>query len=245
MITAITFDFWNTLVRATDEQGTWRLHAWTARLAEAGIVIDEETVRDAFRAEWQTHHAGWMSGTIYDGEMAGNGAVDRLAAITGASLEPLRADLVHAFLTEGENAEFVTCPGVDDVVPALAAAGIKLGIICDVGFTPSTGLRRLLTRFGLLDCFTGWSFSDEVRHYKPSRVIFEHALGYLGSTPDETAHIGDIRRTDVVGARGMGMTAIRYRAVADDTDDAHPEGHHVIDHHDQLAEVLGLDLANW
>jgi putative hydrolase of the HAD superfamily len=239
-VKAITFDFWNTLVRASDEQGTWRMVAWVERLAIDGIDVDPDVVRDAFRAEWTLHHEGWLRGVIHDGEQAAHGAVDRLATELGVSLESQRDDLVHRFLTEGENAEFVTCPGVTEVVPALAAAGVRLGIVCDVGFTPSTGLRRLLERFGLLDCFTGWSFSDEVRHYKPDRRIFEHALGYLGTTPEETAHVGDIRRTDVAGALGMGMTAVRYRAVADDTDATQPEGHHVIDDHHDLFAALRL-----
>ena len=36
------------------------------------------------------------------------------------------------------------------------------------------------------------------------------------------------------------MTSIRYNAVADDTDDDHPEGHFVIDHHRKLFDVLDL-----
>lgn len=240
-VRAITFDFWNTLVQATDEQATWRVKGWVTRLEEAGVTVDIEVVRGAFRAEWQTHHEGWLNGVIYDGPMAANGAVDRVGTATGARIaESLRDELVDLFLTEGENAEFVPCPGVLETIPKLAEAGLRLGIICDVGFTPSTALRRLLARWELLECFTGWSFSDEVRYYKPSREIFEHALAYLGTSPSQTAHIGDIRRTDVAGARGMGMTAVRYNAVADDTDETYPEGHHVIAHHDALFEVLDL-----
>jgi len=237
---AITFDYWNTLVRATDEQANWRMTSWVDRLAAAGIAADAGVIRDAFTAEWRLHHEGWMTGVIYNGTHAANGAVDRVAAALDVSLEVMRADLVHSFLTEGENAEFETCPGVDEVLPLLAERGVRVGIICDVGFTPSTGLRRLLERFGLLQHFTGWSFSDEVGHYKPDPRIFEHALGYLETDPSTTAHIGDIRRTDVVGARGMGMTAIRYKAVSDDTNDEHPEGHYVIDHHAQLLDILEL-----
>lgn len=37
----------------------------------------------------------------------------------------------------------------------------------------------------------------------------------------------------------MGMTAIRYRGISDDTGDD-VDGHHVIDHHDELLGVLGL-----
>jgi putative hydrolase of the HAD superfamily len=240
-VRAITFDFWNTLVRANDDQAQWRRDAWLKRLDEAGLPTDADIVREAFYAEWLEHQKSWQSGVIYDGEKAADAAVRRVCEATGYSLpNDVRDDLVHLFLTEGENAEFQLCPGVIEAVPTLAAAGVRLGIVCDVGFTPSSGLRRLLDRFGLLQYFTGWSFSDEVRCYKPDPRIFEHALSYLDVAPADAAHIGDIRRTDVAGARAVGMTAVRYRAVNDDTDDAHPEGDHVIDRHDELLSLLAL-----
>jgi FMN phosphatase YigB (HAD superfamily) len=56
------------------------------------------------------------------------------------------------------------------------------------------------------------------------------------------AHIGDLRRTDVGGARAVGWTAVRYRGLNDDApgDDDHPDASVVIDHHDELIEALGL-----
>ena len=123
----------------------------------------------------------------------------------------------------------------------MRAAGVRIGIICDVGMTPSTTLRAHLERSGVLDLFDEWSFSDEVGVYKPDRRIFERALAALGGVPAErAAHVGDIRRTDVAGALGMGMTAVRYTGIEDDTTADHPEADHVIDDHRKLPEVLGL-----
>ena len=77
--------------------------------------------------------------------------------------------------------------------------------------TPSTSLRRQLERHGLLDYFDHWSFSDEVGWYKPAPQIFEHALAGLGVTePARAAHVGDLRRTDVAGARAHGLLSVRY-----------------------------------
>ena len=55
-------------------------------------------------------------------------------------------------------------------------------------------------------------------------------------------HIGDIRRTDIAGARGVGMTAIRYRGVSDDpsTEDDDLEGHHVIDDLRSVLDIVGI-----
>ena len=236
-VRAITFDYWNTIVRANDQQATWRIRAWVELLTAAGHEVDEDLVREAFHAEWVRHNEAWHRNEQYTGDLAARNAVGRLSLDID---DQLADDLVHAFVTEGEKAEFTPCDGVIDALHDLHRRGVRIGIICDVGFTPSVALRRLLDRFGVLHLFDGWSFSDEVGWYKPAPQMFEHALGYLGTAPHETAHIGDIRRTDVAGAKAMGFTAIRYRGVADDTNDDHPEGDIVIDHHDDLLDALGL-----
>ena len=72
------------------------------------------------------------------------------------------------------------------------------------------------------------------------------ALAGLGGVdPAEAAHIGDLRRTDVAGARGIGMRAVRYRGVFDDpgrADDGSDqvEGDAVIDDHADLLAALDL-----
>src|SRR5581483_4930443 len=113
--------------------------------------------------------------------------------------------------------------------------------ICDVGMTPSATLRDHLIRHGLLPLFDHWSFSDEVGAYKPAPAIFEHALDGLGGpAPERVAHVGDIRRTDVAGAKAMGMIAVRYIGVSDDQSTTDPEGDHVVAAHADLPAVLGI-----
>ncbi len=118
---------------------------------------------------------------------------------------------------------------------------MKLGIICDVGFTPSTTLRDHLIRHGVLPLFDHWSFSDEVGAYKPSPAIFQHALDGLDVVaPERVAHVGDLRRTDVAGARAMGMVSVRYTGINDDDTQPEPEADNVIAHHSELPEALGI-----
>ena len=107
--------------------------------------------------------------------------------------------------------------------------------------TPSSTLRTHLDRNGVLERFDHWSFSDEVGWYKPAPEIFRHALAGLGDVaPARAAHVGDIRRTDVAGALGVGMVAVRYTGVSDDTTESEPEATHVIADHRELPAVLGL-----
>jgi putative hydrolase of the HAD superfamily len=164
----------------------------------------------------------------------------------GATLDESATQRVHdAFGDAAADTVPPLAPNVAEALEALRSRGIRLGIICDVGMTPSTVLRRYLDSYGLLDHFDHWSFSDEVGVYKPHREIFDHALGGLGGVdPGRAAHVGDLRRTDVAGARAVGLTAVRYRAVHDDPepDDASEivEGDHVIDDHLELLDALGL-----
>ena len=235
-IRAITFDFWNTVMFAVDPTGRWRADAWLDLLAANGHVVDREQVRVAFQAAWQMHRQSWIDNVQHSGLTFATVAVDALARDLAPSL---RTELVEAFMDEGDGGQFVPCPGVAEALSGLKARGVRIGIVCDVGITPSVGLRRLLDRHGLLGFFDGWSFSDEVGRYKPAPEIFEHALVCLDASPAQSAHIGDIRRTDIAGARDIGMTSIRYRGINDDLE-GDLEANHVIDHHDELLGTLGL-----
>jgi putative hydrolase of the HAD superfamily len=91
----------------------------------------------------------------------------------------------------------------------------------------------------MLKYFDGWAFSDEVGVYKPDPAIFARALTSLGDVPaDRALHVGDLRRTDIAGARAIGMTSVRYRGANDDDDEDLLDADHVIDHHLQLIPIL-------
>ena len=63
--------------------------------------------------------------------------------------------------------------------------------------------------------------------------------------PVGVVHVGDLRRTDVAGARALGMTTVRFRGVVEDDapeegDDEGPEADHVIDRLAELPALLGV-----
>jgi FMN phosphatase YigB (HAD superfamily) len=45
---------------------------------------------------------------------------------------------------------------------------------------------------------------------KPDPRVFALVLDRLGARPDEAAHVGDIARTDIAGARRAGMRAVHF-----------------------------------
>ena len=234
---AVTFDYWNTLV--WEEAGHLagrRTDAWAGLLEEAGFATERSLLDATFQRAWERYVEHWTANQQYQAVHAAEEILEHLGFQVPANV---RRRLVESFTDVGHEAELHLTDNVAECLRALKDAGLRLGIICDVGMTPSPVLRNVLDRWGVLSLFDHWSFSDEVGHYKPSAVIFGHALDGLGATADRTVHVGDIRRTDIAGARSMGMMAVRYTGISDDTTQASPEGHHVVaDHADLPALVL-------
>ena len=234
---AVTFDYWNTLV--WEEAGHLtgrRTEAWAGLLEEAGFAMERALLDAVFTRSWERYVDHWTAGQQYQSVRAAEELVEQLGFEVPGHV---RRELVAAFTDAGEGAELHLTDGVADCLRTLKGAGLRLGIICDVGMTPSPTLRAHLERHGVLELFDHWSFSDEVGHYKPSPVIFDHALAGLGGiAPVRAAHVGDIRRTDVAGALGMGMTSVRYTGISDDTTQATPEAHHVVASYADLPALL-------
>ena len=151
-----------------------------------------------------------------------------------------RDALAAAF--EAASYELKVAPVADaaDVLSAVAATGVAVGIISDTTLAVGRHLRTYLDQHRILQHVTFAAFSDEVGVYKPDPAIFRVALDGLGiDDPTTAAHVGDLMRTDVAGARAMGLVTVRFRGVVDDPADG-AEADHVIDRLADLSVVLGL-----
>lgn len=238
MITCVTFDYWRTLLW---ESGTalrdGRVALWVDLLRRKGVHTSAEDVVAAHEAAFQLASTSWRRGVQYTAE----DAVREMTARLGLPAQGDLADsLAESFSFAGLQTELHVAEGLEECLVALTSRGIRLGIVCDVGLTPSPVLREHLARRGLLEHFHSWSFSDEVGHYKPSEDIFRHALQGLECKAGSAAHVGDLRRTDVAGAQRAGLLAVRYRGVYDDVDDSFPEADRVVSSYDELLPALGL-----
>jgi putative hydrolase of the HAD superfamily len=244
LIRAVTFDFWNTLVVApgADAQQE-RAEHWVRALAEAGHERTPEEIGEGFRRSWESFNQAWKANRQY---VTADGVTAVLEVLDIVGEQQLVEMLVQDYAAGALETDLEPAPNVGAALEGLKAAGVKVGIICDVGITPSVALRRKLEEFGLMRHFDHHSFSDDVGIYKPDPAIFAHALAGLGGfEPAEAAHIGDLRRTDVAGANAVGWTSVRYAGVYDDdgTHDEntdHIEADHVIRDHADLLEALGL-----
>lgn len=239
VIEAVTFDYWNTL--AWEQPGQLvecRLSAWTSLLDEAGIQIGQQALHQAHELAFDEYQRAWIAGHQY----VAADAMDRMLAALGLEItDDLRDALLASFDSAGAAADIRLAAGVTECLATLRSAGVKLGIVCDVGLTPSRTLLGHLDRLGLGEVFDTWAFSDEVGVYKPDSKLFDAALQPLGVAPPSAAHVGDRLRTDVAGARAFGMVSVRYAGIYDDPERGLTEAHHVITDYGDLCALVGVD----
>ncbi|MEP6759113.1 MAG: HAD family hydrolase [Actinomycetota bacterium] len=210
---AVTFDYWQTLVSERHgEMRAMQIDRWIATLSKAAQPRTREELEDAFAANWVVFEDRWRANA---GPWGPTESVDLVGRRLDLTLtDGLRGELVENFRIVGEVAELHPAPGVHECLTSLQEAGCALGIVCDVGLTGSVTLRARLERFGLLSFFDAWSFSDETGWFKPAAEAFRPALDGLGVAPADAAHIGDNERTDVAGAKALGMIAVQYTGLA-------------------------------
>lgn len=205
----ITIDFWNTLFDSSNgtRRNALRQHVLLEEIGRHGSSITEEQYTVALQASWDFFNKIWFSEqrTPLPNETIGffwdylkmppdPGAVERIAEIFSTSIldSPPKVN-----------------PGARDVLKALKN-NYKIGLVSDTGFSPGVILRELLNREQLLEYFDAFSFSDETAVSKPQAKAFSTILDKFGCPPELALHIGDIEKTDIDGAIGIGMKSIRY-----------------------------------
>lgn len=216
MIKAITFDYWETLYRGASGRSlrmtrlvdVLRVHNYTfgqPALDEADRVAQVEWER-VWREEHRTLSArDWLRIML-----------DHLgAALPTSAFDALAIYFDEAIFESDPPLQLVD--GVAGVVRRLARR-YRLGIISDTGLSSGRTLRRFLDRDGIAEYFDCLSFSDETGVSKPHPDSFRRTLDCLDARPAESVHIGDLTRTDIAGAKAMGMRAVRFTGSHDDPD---------------------------
>ena len=237
-IKAVTFDFWDTLVADHPRQiRALQVAAWDEVLRDAGVRVDPDELKAAFNANWAEFERRWQANA---GQHTAADSTGFICRRLGINPDGLRAELMGAFGKVGERAPLEQAPQLAATLRTLADAGLRLGIVCDVGLTPSATLRERLEGFGVMRYFDAWSFSDETDWFKPAPQAFQPALDGLGADPAETVHVGDSPRTDVAGALALGMSAVRYTGFVDRAPRDEPEATFVVSSHARLPALLGL-----
>jgi FMN phosphatase YigB (HAD superfamily) len=254
----VTFDCWSTLIYEAPEQ-----HGAAARARRLANFIgaDESRTAEALAAAWRLHQQAWHRQVVFAGPDILNHALQTL----GVEL-PLHAcaDLLAQLEDDILERDVRVIAGAREFLSELRASGTRTALICDTGFTPGRTVRRVLARVGLLESPEVTIFSDEIGVPKPHVRAFESALSALGTSAVGAVHVGDLRRSDVAGARAAGMVSVRFRGYSDDSDVGssrksdvidcaaagcdpvcpRPEADIVTDCYSALADMLGLRVRS-
>ena len=236
-IRAVTFDLWNTLLTSTPGAVEIRSRSWREVIVERGLDIGDDLLHGTLSMLPARFDEEWRAGRQYGPTEA---LADCFTAFGDRLASEDRDALAAAF--EAASYELKVAPVADaaEVLSAVAATGVAVGIISDTTLAVGRHLRTYLDQHRILQHVTFAAFSDEVGVYKPDPAIFRATLDGLGiDDPTTVAHVGDLMRTDVAGARAMGMVTVRFRGVVDDPEDG-AEADHVIDRLADLPRVLGL-----
>ena len=237
-IRAVTFDCWGTLLSYEPAQGRshqLRVRALHQALQTAGLNPALEEAAARLADAHKKHISAWESAIS-----TGSPEIARWALeACGVADREIERRLVGEFEEAALQIEVAALDGALETLRALGQRDIRMALICDTGFTPGRVVRQLLDRVELLQWLELQIFSNEAGMTKPHAPVFRAALDGLDADPSHTIHVGDLRRTDIQGARELGMGTIRIRDFNDDDSDL-PDADAVADHHPHLLEILGV-----
>ena len=235
---AVTFDCWGTLIFDPDPSVAWgvRIEALRRVAGTRGCELRFEDAALALQEGWNEHVRLWQENIGSGAREIAGWALERVGISDDSLVDALAPELEEA----GHQLETRSLEGARATLERLSARGIRRALVCDTGLSPGRIVRRLLDQHGLLELLEVQVFSDEAGVPKPHSSLFRAALEPLGVEPGSAVHVGDLRRTDVAGGRGVGMGTVRIRDHYDDTTD-HPDADAVADSHAHLRRILAVD----
>lgn len=208
-IKTITIDFWNTLYdsSAGSDRNRERQLAIISEVDKFDPFLPADYINGAIEASWKNFEHFWQIHQITP-------SAEDTAKYIWKYLKMPQSDEsilnITKVLEEGIlNYSPKPLAQVTKVLPELTKK-YNIALISDTGFSPGKVIRLLLEKDGLLNCFNAFSFSNETGVSKPNPKAFYSALEPLNTEVENSVHIGDIEHTDIIGAKKIGMKAIRF-----------------------------------
>ena len=238
----ITIDFWNTLFDSVnhDKRYSFRNSVLLEEAKKLGIEIENNKLDEAIKKSWEFFEDNWVN------KLRTPNSQELVNVIWEHLNLPKELTSIKTVIKTYEDSLFehppVLIEGVREALPKLREK-YKLGLISDTGYSPGTHLRKLMEDNEILEFFDSFSFSNETGVSKPHEKAFNTILHELNISPINSMHIGDIERTDIVGANNTGMHSVLYTGTDSEFDRKNPEissANIQIDHWNELIEILEI-----
>ena len=209
--TTITIDFWQTLYDSANgpERNAQRKATLLRAIEQEHQLPNLVLFEKAYAGLWEYFDQHWLGKqrTPTSEEMVAEILRQLQISLSEERIESVVKVFEQGILDHSPG----LLPGVQEGLHHLASFA-PLALISDTAFSPGSVLRQLMERDNIAQYFQEFVFSDETGVAKPHPEAFLRALEPLGSLPETALHIGDIERTDIPGAKGVGMRAILYRS---------------------------------
>ncbi len=206
MISAVCRDVDCTLIHPGP---TFRSEGYRRVGLRHGLALDEARFDQAVMGAAPILDAA--QGDIYDAAMFHRYTAAIIGAMggEGPGVEPCAVEIYEEWAT---NHHFEMYEDVPDVLKAIAARGIRIGLISN----SHRCLASFQSHFELEGLVSAAVSSSQHGYLKPHPSIFEAALHLLGVPAGEAVMVGDSVGQDIAGARRAGMRAILVRRGAAD-----------------------------
>lgn len=208
-------------------------------LAAMGVSVDQEAVSEAFLdlagqitaghdRGVDSHFDVWIERWM---KRFDPGLADRIGS---AGLKAVGRAIDRAFVESPPH----LLEGSIELLDALSARGLKIGLISNTSLTSPDAYRRWFEQIGLLNKLDHISLSNDLAVAKPARKMFDLTSSALGVPLARTLHVGDNLHTDVAGAAAVGMSTVWVRGGVKSPADTSHEPDYVIDSVVELAPVV-------
>jgi putative hydrolase of the HAD superfamily len=169
-----------------------------------GLDLDESRFEEAVRAAAPALDAA--QGDIYDPAIFHQYTASIIEAMggSGPGVQPCAVEVYDEWALHHH---FEMYDDVPDVLRAIAARGIKIGLISN-SHRPLTSFQSHFELDGLVSATVS---SSEHGYLKPHPSIFNAALQLIGVEAKDAVMVGDSLGQDVAGALSVGMRAVLVR----------------------------------
>lgn len=216
IIEGITIDFWSTLGWDNPEVGSsparraLRKNIVLDWLTAHGVTDGAERFDEGFKEYWEIWNDGWKNRRVtYDARHLADWIAKRHNLPEGVDgADDLAKALDETLIAHPPQ----PVEGAVEAVKELSKH-FELALISDTAISGPSSIDAVLESWGLTEHIPVRIYSADVGVSKPHRGPFLTAVQKMEVPQHRIVHIGDLENTDILGAKSLGIAAIRFDGV--------------------------------